>query len=71
MKVSRKNALKSLFGTLIGLPALAKSDDKKDLLGFKDEFSAAWKSSLDYTLKIFTQMPEDKFGRLYTTWDKV
>lgn len=66
MKISRKNALKSLFATLIGLPALAKNDDKKDLLGFKEEFSAAWKSSQDYTLKIFNQMPEEKFEYKYT-----
>ncbi|MFD2521710.1 DinB family protein [Emticicia soli] len=68
MKISRKNALKSLFGAMISLPALGKvkDKDKKDLLGFKEEFSVAWKSSLDYTLKIFNQMPEDKFEYKYT-----
>ena len=68
MKISRKNALKSLAGTMMGLPALVRSTqpENKDLLGFKDEFSLAWKSSLDYTLKIFNQMPEDKFEFKYT-----
>lgn len=68
MKISRKNALKSLFGATISLPVIGKGKDKdkKDLLGFKEEFSMAWKSSLDYTLKIFNQMPEDKFEYKYT-----
>lgn len=66
MKITRKNALKSLLGTFISLPALANRDEKKDLLGFKEEFATAWKSSMDYTLKIFNQMPEDKFEFKYT-----
>ena len=66
MNISRKNALKSIFGALISLPVLGKTKVEKDLLGFKDEFSVAWKSSLDYTLKIFNQMPEDKLEWKYT-----
>ncbi len=66
MEISRKNALKTIFGALISLPILGKSKQEKDLLGFRDEFSVAWKSSLDYTLKIFNQMPEDKFEWKYT-----
>ena len=66
MNISRKNALKSLFGALISLPVLGKTKKEKDLLGFKDEFSAAWKSSFDYTLKLYNQMPEEKFDFKYT-----
>ena len=66
MNISRKNALKSIFGAFISLPILGKTKEEKDLLGFKDEFSTAWKNSFDYTLKLYNQMPEEKFDFKYT-----
>ncbi len=66
MKISRKNALKTLVGGLIAAPAMANSKADKDLLSFKDEFAPAWKSSEVYTLKIFNQMPEEKLDWKYT-----
>lgn len=66
MNISRKNALKSIFGALITLPVFGKKQAEKDFLEFKKEFSEAWKSSLDYTLKLYNQMPEEKFDFRYT-----
>lgn len=61
MTISRKNALKSIIGALITLPVFGKKGAEKDFLAFKKEFSEAWKSSLDYTLKLYNQMPEEKW----------
>jgi hypothetical protein len=66
MNISRKNALKSIFGALITLPVFGKKQAEKDFLVFKQEFSEARKSSLDYTLKLYNKMPEDKFDFRYT-----
>ena len=66
MKISRKTLLKSLFGGFLAIPTFGKSQIEKDLLGFKDEFATAWKRSEEYTLTVFNQMPEEKFGFKYT-----
>ena len=66
MKISRKNAIKSLIGAVLATPVLAKSKEINDLTTFKDEFSVAWKRSLDYTLTVFNQMPEAKLDFKYT-----
>lgn len=66
MDISRKNALKSIFGALISLPVFCKKQTEKDFLEFKKDFSEVWKSSLDYTLRLYNQMPEEKFDFKYT-----
>ncbi len=62
MKISRKNALKTLGVGLFGFPL----NSKNDLTYFKEEFSSAWKSSETYTLKLYNQMPEEKMEWKYT-----
>lgn len=66
MKINRITAIKTLLGGVISLPVLGKNKQEKDLIGFKDEFILAWKSSQEYTLKIYNQMPEDKMEWKYT-----
>ena len=66
MKITRKTALQSLFGAFITLPALANRQQMKDLASFKEEFLPAWKRSMDYTLAVFNQIPEEKLDFKYT-----
>lgn len=66
MKISRKTAIKTVLASAISVPAFSKLNSEKDLVGFRDEFVSAWKSSRDYTLKIYNQMPEDKMEWKYT-----
>ncbi|MCU0326550.1 MAG: hypothetical protein MUF45_15070, partial [Spirosomaceae bacterium] len=66
MKISRKKALKSITLGLVASPVLASQKNDKDLVSFKDEFEPAWKSSEEYTLKVYNQMPEDKMDWKYT-----
>ncbi len=71
MKITRKNAIKTLGLSLVATPLLAKAK-KDDFSEFRAEFADAWKSSLTYTLDLFNQMPEDKLNWKYTpesfTW---
>ena len=64
MKISRKTALKSLSACIVSIPAFAATYSTKDQ--FLEDFTAAWKSSKEATLKIFNQMPEDKLDWKYT-----
>ncbi|WP_428665071.1 DinB family protein [Runella sp.] len=66
MKISRKTALHTLTGTLVSMPFLGFSRSKKELQGFKQEFSVAWKRSEEYTLTVFNQMPEEHLDYRYT-----
>jgi uncharacterized damage-inducible protein DinB len=66
MKINRKTAIKTLLLGGATLPVLGKTQQEKDFLGFRDEFALAWKSSQEYTLKIYNQMPEDKMEYKYT-----
>lgn len=66
MKISRKAVLQSLLGISFSLPAFSDSRSKKELKNFKEEFSPAWKSSLNYTLTVFNQMPEEHLDFSYT-----
>lgn len=65
-KMNRKTVLQSLLGMAISLPAFSALRSKKELKAFKDEFSPAWKSSLNYTLTVFNQMPEEHLDFRYT-----
>lgn len=65
-KMNRKTVLQSLLGMAISLPAFSALRSKKELKAFKDEFSPAWKSSLNYTLTVFNQMPEEHLDFSYT-----
>ncbi|MFN3850781.1 MAG: DinB family protein [Spirosomataceae bacterium] len=66
MKISRKKALKSIALGFVAAPVVANQKIDKDLVSFKDEFEPAWKSSEEYTLKVYNQMPEDKMDWKYT-----
>lgn len=65
--MNRKIALKSIVGSVLAVPSLAKSTSPAfDPDAFRSEFVAAWKRSLDYTLAVFNQMPETKLDFKYT-----
>ncbi|MBK6976169.1 MAG: DinB family protein [Cytophagaceae bacterium] len=66
MKISRKQALKTTLAGMVSIPAVARNHHSNKSQDFINEFSEAWKSSRDYTLKVFNQMPEEKFEYKYT-----
>ncbi len=66
MKITRKTLIKTLTAGLITIPSFGKRQIEKDLLGYKAEFTDAWKRSEEYTLTVFNQMPEEKLEFRYT-----
>ncbi len=66
MKISRKSAIHTLTGSLISIPFMGMSRSRKDLQNFSQEFANAWKRSLDYTVTVFNQMPEEHLDYKYT-----
>jgi hypothetical protein len=66
MKITRKTLLKTLTAGLITIPSFGKRQIEKDFLGYKAEFTDAWKRSEEYTLTVFNQMPEEKLEFRYT-----
>jgi uncharacterized damage-inducible protein DinB len=66
MKITRKNAIKAFAASLLSLPVLGETAEKKNLKIFKEEFYATWQRSETYTLRIFNQMPEEHLDFRYT-----
>jgi uncharacterized damage-inducible protein DinB len=66
MKITRKTLIKSIFGSLIATPILAKAGDNELLIDIRTELKTSFKNSQKYTLTVFNQMPEDKLEWKYT-----
>jgi hypothetical protein len=63
MLLTRKKALKAITASVLGAQ-LANTD--KDAAAFIAEFTPAWLSSKEYTLKVYMQMPAEKLDWKYT-----
>jgi hypothetical protein len=66
MKITRKTALSSIFGSLLAVPSFGKKTKSKDLEEFKTEFLQAWARSEEYTLKLFNQVKPELLDYKYT-----
>ena len=65
-KINRQTALRALVGVGVTLPVLGQERSKKELKEFQEEVGVAWRRSLDYSLTIIGQMPEEHLDFHYT-----
>jgi uncharacterized damage-inducible protein DinB len=66
MKITRKNILKTLIGSLIVSPILASQKENEILIDIKADFRLSWKNSETYTLLLYNQVTEEKMDWQYT-----